>query len=192
MNTKQPIVDGQIVTETGPDLNFLVKNLRGQQVGNIPTIVLSNYLTEKQSQFVLEENNRLYSNDKKTRYATAFAILDKDGRILLVNRDAQQQEIINDGIDLSHAGATIHPISIHYKLGLMDDPIVFSILGAKITSVKFAGYAEEKISGDNETKCIMPIWIISTDFDSKNLKCFYDLAKINATITAKVAAIKQN
>jgi hypothetical protein len=187
---EQSIVDGQRVEKNGVNFNFLTENFIGQQVGNIPTLVLENYLKTNPKDLVLKDNNRLYSTDGLTRYATVFAILDKDGKVLLVNRNAQEQEIINDGIDLSHAGATIHPISIHYKLGQMNDPEVFSVLGAKITSVEFANYAEEDISSDDETKCIMPVWTIKTDFDSESLKCFYDLDKIDSLVTAKVAAIK--
>ena len=186
-----PVVTGQRVVSEGPDFLFLVNGLEGNQVGNIPTVVLQNWYEENDLRFFLKNNNRLYSNCGEVRYATAFAIADKNGKILLVNRNAQEQEIINDGIDLSHAGATIHPISIHYKLGLMNDSKVFSVLGAKINSVEFMGYAEEDVNGDDEKKCIMPVWLIKTDFDSSDLKCFYNIKNIKTKVTAKVATLNK-
>ncbi|MDD5770501.1 MAG: hypothetical protein PHE25_06025 [Candidatus Gracilibacteria bacterium] len=185
------IVAGQKVSQEGPDFSFLISGLEGQQVGNIPAVVMCNYFCKAHEGYVLH-NNRLFSHDGKTRFATCFAILDKDGKVLLVNREVQQQEIINHGVDLSHAGATLHPISVHYKLGQIGNPALFSVLGAKITSVEFAGYAVEEIKGPNESRCIMPVWVVCTDFNSHGIPGFFTLDQLNGiTMTAKVAVTLQ-
>jgi len=184
------IVEGQKNSAEGPDFSFLVSGLVGQQVGNIPSVVIQNWYKSGYTTLELKDNNRLYSIDGKTRYATSFAIFDKDEKILLVNRAIQEQEIINEGADLSHAAANIHPISIHYKLALMQDPEIFAILGSKITSVEFTGFAIEEVNGNEEKICIMPVWIVKTDFDSSNCNCFYNIDEISGkVVTAKVSSV---
>lgn len=189
---KTSVVAGQEVSNSGPDFSSLVVGLEGQQVGNIPTVVMQNWYKNPVSGMVLADNNHLFSEDGAIRYATVFAILDKDGKILLVNRAAQEQEIINDGADLSHAGATVHPISVHYKLGQMQNPMVFSVLGAKIQKVEFTTFAVEEVNGDAEKECIMSVYLVYTDFDSSGISGFYNLDEIKGkTVTAKVAAAIQ-
>lgn len=190
MNTS--VVAGQLISNSGPDFSNLVKGFEGQQVGNIPTVLIQNWYKNPVSGMFLADNNRLFSEDGTIRYATVFAILDKDGKILLVNRTAQDQEIVNDGADLSHAGATLHPISVHYKLGQMQTPMIFSVLGAKIQKVEFTSFAVEEVDGDAEKKCIMPVWLVYTDFDSTGISGFYSIEEVkNKIVTAKVAAAIQ-
>lgn len=192
----QSVVTGQQVSVNSNEFAFLVQGLVGQQVGNIPTAVLENWFRRggtDEGGYNLTSQNRLLSSDGQVRIATAFAILDKDGRVLLVNRAGQSQEIINKGVDLSHAGATLHPISIHYKMSLMD-PRVFALLGAKIISIEYTEFeAVEQIKNSAESSCRMPVFVIRTDFDSKGIPGFYfpDEISKSTQVTAKTAAALQ-